>query len=90
MCGIFAYIRLWSIDERNKRLFSFVFMHGQNRGPEFSCFNKYNNYILGFHRLAINGYNDVNSNQPLNNENLSLICNGKYIIIKNCIKNVKY
>tara|TARA_X000000950_G_C13908246_1_gene657867 strand:+ start:1561 stop:3267 length:1707 start_codon:yes stop_codon:yes gene_type:complete len=86
MCGIFAILNSGILTKEIRDYFRLCFMHGQNRGPEFSCFNEYNNYILGFHRLAINGYNDVNSNQPLNNENLSLICNGEIYNYKELYK----
>jgi asparagine synthase (glutamine-hydrolysing) len=53
------------------------FMKGVGRGPEDSQFivNK-NNYIFGFHRLAINGLNDK-SNQPLTVADVTVICNGE-------------
>jgi asparagine synthase (glutamine-hydrolysing) len=48
-----------------------------NRGPEFSKLDtSFQNLILGFHRLAINGLNDE-SNQPLVIDNVVLICNGE-------------
>jgi asparagine synthase (glutamine-hydrolysing) len=54
------------------------FNKGVNRGPESSTiiFNESLNYVKGFHRLAINGLNEE-SNQPLNFESCSLICNGE-------------
>ena len=53
------------------------FNKGKNRGPEFSKLEtSYMKMILGFHRLAINGLNDV-SNQPLVINDIVLVCNGE-------------
>jgi asparagine synthase (glutamine-hydrolysing) len=75
MCGIFA---LLNNDGQFKQ--SFIeeqFMKGQNRGPEFSKLNKFTlKCILGFHRLAINGLNNL-SNQPIIIGDIALICNGE-------------
>jgi len=43
------------------------------------------NFILGFHRLAINGLNN-NSNQPLCFEDIILICNGEIFNYKELYK----
>lgn len=86
MCGIFAILNSGKLTKDINNYFSSCFMHGQKRGPEFSCFNTYNNYVLGFHRLAINGYNDANSNQPLIKKNLKLICNGEIYNYKQLYK----
>jgi len=52
-------------------------MKGCRRGPESSTFTQLNqNTIIGFHRLAINGLDDI-SNQPICFENVLLICNGE-------------
>jgi len=74
MCGIFCLLN------NNNFTTSFVeeqFMKGQARGPENS---KLQNICLkctyGFHRLAINGLNDV-SNQPIVIKDVALICNGE-------------
>ena len=77
MCGIFALLNIYPCNTNNMNYFEKCFNKGKNRGPEYSSFNIYNNYILGFHRLAINGYNDEGSNQPLIFNNINLVCNGE-------------
>jgi asparagine synthase (glutamine-hydrolysing) len=76
MCGIFALLNYLTNDE----LLAIVneqFMKGSNRGPEFSKLDtSYDNLILGFHRLAINGLNEA-SNQPFIIDGIVLICNGE-------------
>ena len=58
-------------------------------GPEFSKLSIYKNHVtLGFHRLAINGLNN-NSNQPLNIDNILLICNGEIYNYKELFSNLK-
>ena len=72
MCGIFSIINSdVSCDTLNK-----YFIKGSKRGPEFSILKNYDNVILGFHRLAINGLN-IQSNQPFEIDNIYLICNGE-------------
>ena len=53
--------------------------------PEFSILKDYNNVLLGFHRLAINGLNDE-SNQPIIIDNIILICNGEIYNYKQLAK----
>lgn len=76
MCGIFALL--------NSKYQSFTnikenFMKTQKRGPEYSelvnipSINAY----LGFHRLAINGFNEKKSNQPFFIDGVYLVCNGE-------------
>ena len=79
MCGIFSLLNI----ERNTNVpFSqdFIktqFMKGVGRGPEHSSIHySGSKAIFGFHRLAINGLNPE-SNQPLEYENMMLICNGE-------------
>ena len=73
MCGIFGIINYNKNDLTNIKK---EFNKGINRGPEFSILKDYNNLLLGFHRLAINGLNDK-SNQPFEIDNIVLICNGE-------------
>ena len=73
MCGIFSILN----NHYDTSIVKDNFNKGKNRGPEDSKFIKVNNVFLGFHRLAINGYNDINSNQPFNINNIHLICNGE-------------
>ena len=75
MCGIFALL-----NNDNEFSASFIqqqFELGKNRGPEFSILKKPAvKTDFGFHRLAINGLNKE-SNQPIEIDNLTLICNGE-------------
>uniref|UniRef100_A0A6C0C5G8 asparagine synthase (glutamine-hydrolyzing) n=1 Tax=viral metagenome TaxID=1070528 RepID=A0A6C0C5G8_9ZZZZ len=76
MCGIFAVLSNDindNIDFEKKN-----FHKGKNRGPENSIFKKIDtNAVFGFHRLAINGYTDPNSEQPIELDDCILICNGE-------------
>lgn len=75
MCGIFLLL-----NNDNSFKFDYVkeqFEKGVNRGPENSKFTYLNdNIIYGFHRLAINGLDEI-SNQPFFINNVMLICNGE-------------
>ena len=76
MCGIFT---LLNETHHSSAFIQEQFQKGRGRGPEDSKF--INNsicgkYILGFHRLAINGLNQE-SNQPIVIGNITLICNGE-------------
>ena len=83
MCGIFALLNYLSKESDLLKIINEQFMKGSGRGPEFSKLDtNYNNVTLGFHRLAINGLNDV-SNQPLVINNIVLICNGEIYNYKN-------
>ena len=73
MCGIFALLN--TVHTMNKIHLSFF--KGEGRGPESHTLKPIGeNAIFGFHRLAINGLN-VQSDQPLQHKNLTLICNGE-------------
>ena len=80
MCGIFALLNVLNTRFDKTEIYN-LFMKGQKRGPEntrlvnISEIN--NTVILGFHRLAINGYDDTSSNQPFHINNTYLICNGE-------------
>lgn len=80
MCGIFALfsdISLNYIDDRSLNNINKNFNKGQSRGPEHSILKLINNNsLLGFHRLAINGLDDI-SNQPILIDGIYLICNGE-------------
>lgn len=82
MCGIFSLLNSigFSTDFINTQ-----FEKGKNRGPEYSKLESFNNFNLGFHRLAINGLNDQ-SNQPISINNIILICNGEIYNYKNLFK----
>jgi len=78
MCGIFTLLNNISTYREDK--VKEAFQKGVGRGPEYSeLLNVTNNnekLIFGFHRLAINGLNEI-SNQPLTIDNIVLICNGE-------------
>ena len=84
MCGIFSL--LFQNNEIEHSKIEKSFKKGSSRGPEFSHLelingtrqqNNYNtNIYFGFHRLAINGLDEI-SNQPFHLENISLVCNGE-------------
>jgi len=88
MCGIFS---LLNIDRNTNSPFSseFInkeFMKGIGRGPEHSVINYYGQKVIfGFHRLAINGLNQE-SNQPIENGDIKLICNGEIYNYKELYK----
>ena len=76
MCGIFALLNnKYSDKERLEE----EFYKGKDRGPEYSKFLDLPSIhcSLGFHRLAINGVNDEQSNQPFYIDGIYLICNGE-------------
>jgi asparagine synthase (glutamine-hydrolysing) len=82
MCGIFAILN----NNVPLEIIQNSFEKGKNRGPEFSKLDcSFNNLILGFHRLAINGLNDE-SNQPFVIDNIVLICNGEIYNYKQLYK----
>ena len=81
MCGILSVLRYnefscGSIDDIKKN-----FDNHSERGPEQSSFiqEDINNHshLLGFHRLAINGFQQEDSMQPIYKKNCILICNGE-------------
>lgn len=82
MCGIFAYIsdNIESDDENVMSLTNEMMClskEGSKRGPECSTYQYLDNRVhFWFHRLAINGMDEV-SNQPMTHKHLTLICNGE-------------
>ena len=73
MCGIFCIL---NADQKKEQFYKEQFVKGVNRGPEDSKTLVLHNVFFGFHRLAINGLNDI-SNQPFNIKNIILMCNGE-------------
>ena len=75
MCGIFSILNSCY----DSTFVEKAFKKSSNRGPESSTivFNKEYDLILGFHRLAINGFNNPKSEQPLKYQQCQLICNGE-------------
>ena len=88
MCGIFALFNSQNIDCKKIET---MFIKGNSRGPENSQFLhlKNLNSHIGFHRLAINGYQDKKSNQPFNIDGIYLICNGEIYNYKQLYKILK-
>jgi asparagine synthase (glutamine-hydrolysing) len=83
MCGIFSVLNYYE-DDYNK--IEEYFQKGKGRGPEYSVLQKIGvDVFLGFHRLAINGLNDI-SNQPIHMDNVTLICNGEIYNYKELYK----
>ena len=80
MCGIFCLLNSSPLPSHSKLGESNVlkaFMEGQSRGPENSVFKNIDNIKFGFHRLAINGYENALSEQPIIKNDCVLICNGE-------------
>ena len=87
MCGIFGILDK-QINFNNKFVFE-QFNSIKHRGPEFSrILNINNNLFFGFHRLAINGLNN-GSNQPFEQNNITLMCNGEIYNYKQLINRFK-
>jgi len=78
MCGIFAIIHKNITNNIFLKNIIDEFNKGVNRGPENSTFETItSNFAIGFHRLAINGYQKESSEQPIKLQNCVLICNGE-------------
>lgn len=81
MCGIYGLINYKQKKHGSIKNLESMFIKGSKRGPETSNFNKVicdeNEILLGFHRLAINGYNKPTSEQPIKKDRCILICNGE-------------
>ena len=89
MCGIFSFLTKKVSKEALIHLY-YSFMKGQSRGPEHSSFSEvFKNIHFGFHRLAINGLNEI-SNQPIKKNGIILICNGEIYNYKQLIKKNNY
>jgi asparagine synthase (glutamine-hydrolysing) len=74
MCGIFSLLNNNIIDNNTIQK---SFEKGKKRGPEFSKLSTVDILCdFGFHRLAINGLNEI-SNQPIIINDIKLICNGE-------------
>jgi asparagine synthase (glutamine-hydrolysing) len=75
MCGIFSLLNY--DPEYTNNFIETQFKKGKIRGPECSTLSNVGIKIkFGFHRLAINGLNKE-SNQPLIDDDILLICNGE-------------
>ena len=79
MCGIFGLFGFDPMEHGSLKIIYNKFIKGANRGPENSVLKKLNNQdiVIGFHRLAINGYKVLTSEQPIQKDGCILICNGE-------------
>ena len=84
MCGIFFYYGKSFKEEYLKELFNKI----KHRGPDNSQFLTLKNLCFGFHRLSINGLDNL-SNQPFIIDNNYLICNGEIFNYKELINEFK-
>ena len=88
MCGIFALFHFLD-QELFSSLYPSIEKHfytAQSRGPEFSTIkNISENVLFGFHRLAINGLDEI-SHQPICIDGIYLICNGEIYNYKSIYK----
>ena len=77
MCGIFTILN-HLCSGHDEPFHKENFMKSKNRGPDNSCVQGFDlfNYLIGFHRLCINGLDDI-SNQPIIYDKVVLICNGE-------------
>ena len=80
MCGIYSVLNWrYSRDDIFTKKLENQFMKGRIRGPDHTTFHiRDHNVALGFHRLAINGLDEV-SNQPISSSDgkLVVVCNGQ-------------
>ena len=75
MCGIFGVLN--DAGALSKTFVQRQFAKSAKRGPEYSKLHDFNDSTtFGFHRLAINGLDEV-SHQPITIDNVSVICNGE-------------
>lgn len=75
MCGIFAI--LGDRGDMPIETMRSYFNNGKKRGPEFSSLTNISYDILwGFHRLCINGLDEI-SNQPISAVKSVMMCNGE-------------
>ncbi len=88
MCGIWTYIQFYQ-DKKNLYKILSDFWNIQNRGPDNSILETYNNVSIGFHRLAIMD-NSFKSNQPFifqnNLRTIMFVCNGEIYNFKELIE----
>ena len=76
MCGI-ALILNKDIKTINNKNIKSMIECISHRGPDNSCFETFPQAWVGFHRLAINGYQNPLSEQPICLKDCMLICNGE-------------
>tara|TARA_Y100000816_G_scaffold289561_1_gene276261 strand:- start:6810 stop:8651 length:1842 start_codon:yes stop_codon:yes gene_type:complete len=87
MCGILAVFN--KPKDFDTAFCEKEFLKGKGRGPESSTIEEVPGYarntLVGFHRLAINGLDQV-SNQPMMIDDITLICNGEIYNYKELFK----
>jgi len=90
MCGILGLLLKESYnienDSKDKYKIREHFKFGKKRGPEYSNIENITPQIIwGFHRLCINGLDEV-SNQPIKTESCMMMCNGEIYNYKELIQ----
>jgi asparagine synthase (glutamine-hydrolysing) len=72
MCGIFCYKGHQYTTSQLKELTNTI----QHRGPDETKFEIVDDVFMGFHRLSINGLDEV-SGQPMRKNGVYMMCNGE-------------
>jgi asparagine synthase (glutamine-hydrolysing) len=73
MCGIWA---IFGTKLPTKETMKYCVEQIHNRGPEFMKIQTFDNVVLGFTRLAINGLTE-RGHQPLTADDITVVCNGE-------------
>jgi asparagine synthase (glutamine-hydrolysing) len=84
MCGIF-FIKN---NGQDNKLVTKEFNKSKLRGPDDSKLMLIQDYYIGFHRLSINGLDEI-SNQPFEKKGVYLICNGEIYNYKKLYELIK-
>ena len=88
MCGIWTYVQLIK-DKNIQRQIMKSFWELENRGPDNSILQSFQNVLVGFHRLSVMD-KSFKSNQPFifqdKNRTIVFICNGEIYNFKELIK----
>ncbi|RZL51218.1 MAG: asparagine synthase (glutamine-hydrolyzing) [Pedobacter sp.] len=87
MCGIYGSTLFYSNEIIAKKMDITKF-----RGPDYSCFERFGDVVLGHNRLAIVDL-DSRSNQPFSYQHIKIVFNGEiynYIEIRSNLKKLGY